>query len=435
MNEVLVLTVGGSPQPLRSAIEARAWDRVIFIVSDGSDGKESSRPNVEDPEIDYDKKKGLRGPGLRHVPACPKDIAIMPVPPDDLDRALALTDQVLAGVLKQGAAVTVNYTGGTKTMTVALVLAASAREGVRIEFMAGERPDLVRVRDGTEKPVEMPGHLLGLANLFSLARAEVKRRAYGAALAVVGQIEQGLRDAAGGPTKPPQGWRSRASAWAEWLRLLDAWDRFDVSGAWDRLGTAQQSNAQWAAALAQVDADRLKALADERKAGAGPLLCEDLWLNALRRADLGLYDDAIARLYRLAEAAVQARLRLCHDIPDTGAVPVARLPAALRAGCKVKPDRRTGAVVAELPLFRALELLAHLDPADPLVAVWPRDGNRFATPDWQAARNRSILAHGFRPATRADWDGAKAWFDDRRAALWETLLDRPTAPQLPDSLP
>lgn len=434
MKDVLVLTVGGSPQPLRRAIEARAWDRVIFIVSDGSDGNTSSRPNVEETEIDYDRQKGLPGPGLRHLPACPKDIAIIPVPPDDLDRALALTDRVLADVLKQGAAVTVNYTGGTKTMTVALVLAASAHEGVRIEFMAGERPDLVGVRDGTERPVEMPGHLLGLANLFSLARAEVKRRAYGAALAVVGQIEQGLRHAAGG-ARPPQGWRSRAAAWAEWLRLLDAWDRFDVSDAWDRLRKAQQSNVQWAAALAQSDADRLKALAGERKAGAGPFLCEDLWLNAQRRADLGLYDDAIARLYRLAEAAVQARLCLCHGIPDTGAVPVARLPEALRAGCKVKPDRRTGAEVAELPLFRALELLAHLDPADPLVAVWPRDGNRFATPDWQAARNRSILAHGFRPASRQDWDVARAWFDDRRAALWEALLGRPTAPQLPDRLP
>ena len=435
MRKVLVLTVGGSPQPLRSAIEAGAWDRTVFIVSDGSDGKPSSRPKVEDAEIEYDRQKGLRGPGLRHVPACPKDIAIIAVPPDDLDRALALTDAALVAELRAGAAVTVNYTGGTKTMTVALVLAASAREGVRIEFMVGERSDLVGITDGTEHPVEMPGHLLGVANLFALARAEAKRRAYGAALAVVGQIKQGLGAAEGGPARPPQSWRGQAEDWRDFLEVLDAWDRFDVKGAWDKLSKARNRKAPWIDAFPQSNADRLKSLADERKAGAGPCLCEDLWLNAQRRADLGLYDDAIARLYRLAEAAVQARLRLRHGIPDTGAVPVAMLPEALRQTCKVKRAPQTGEEVAELPLFGALELLAHRDPADPLVAAWPRDGARFATPDWQRARNRSILAHGFRPASREDWDKARRWFDDRRAALWEELLGRPTAPQLPDSLP
>jgi CRISPR-associated protein (TIGR02710 family) len=431
MKQVLVLTVGGSPQPLRSAIESRTWDRVVFIVSEG---ETSSRAMVEDPEILYDRQSGERGPGLKHLENCPKDIGLTEVPPDDLDRALALMDGVIEAELRRGAGLTADYTGGTKTMTAALVLAASAQEGVRLQFMAGQRRDLVRVQAGTERPVKMPGHLLGLANLFALARAEVKRRAYGAALVVVQTISKAMPGSGGDRAKAPQSWRSRAESWREWLTVLDAWDRFDVSGAWDQLRRAKEGRAPWAAAFPQAGAERLKALAEERKDGAGPLLCEDLWLNAQRRAGLCLYDDAIARLYRLAEAAVQARLRLCHGIADTGAVPVGRLPPPLRATCKVKRSR-TGEEVAELPLFRALELLAHLDPADLIVAAWPRDGTCFATPDWQAARNRSILAHGFRPATRDDWKAAEKWFDERRASLWEALLGRETAAQLPDSLP
>jgi CRISPR-associated protein (TIGR02710 family) len=435
MKQVLLLTVGGSPQPLKTAIESRAWDRAVFIVSEGTDGSESSRAMVELAEIDYDRRTGERGPGLKHLPACPRDHTVIAVPPDDLDAALARIDAALVAEIAAGAAITADYTGGTKTMTAAMVLAATAQEGVRLQFMAGKRPDLERVEAGTEQPVEMPGHLLGLANLFSLARAETKRRAYGAALAVVRKICKALGEADGGRAKAPKSWRSRAAAWAEWLAVLDAWDRFDVKGAWNQLKQAKARAAPWAAAFPQADAARLKALAEERTAGAGPLLCEDLWLNAQRRADLGLYDDAIARLYRLAEAAVQARLRLCHGIADTGAVPVARLPEALRATCKVRRDRNTGEDVAELPLFRALELLVHLDPADPLAAAWPRDGDRFATPDWQAARNRSILAHGFRPATCADWEKASGWFDTRRGLFWEGLLGRTTAEKLPDWLP
>jgi CRISPR-associated protein (TIGR02710 family) len=437
MTRVLILSVGGSVPPLRTAIEARPWDRVVFVVSDGSDGTRSSRTQVEDAEIGYDSRTGTRGPGLRHLPACPRDIAIVPVPPDDLDRALALTDAALARELANGAQVTVNYTGGTKTMTAAMVLAGAAHEDSRLEFMAGRREGLDTVVAGTEAPVEMPGHLLGAANLFALARAQVHRRAYGAALAILSEVGQRFAAADGsGLPRAPKSWRKRAEDWRAWLTVFDAWDRFDVRAALDALGHGLARGAGWAGAFDRGGhAARLRALDAERRQGAGPALCEDLWLNAQRRAALGLYDDAIARLYRLAEAAVQARLRLRHGIADTGAIPRARVPEGIAAGGRIRHNRATRAEVVVLPLYRALDLLAHLDAGDALVACWPRDEGRLAVPEWQSLRNGSILAHGFRPASETDWKNTAAWFDERRDPLWEELLGRATAPQLPETLP
>jgi len=423
----LILSVGGSPAPLRLTIGSRPWARVVFVVSDGSGGSPSSRTQVENPET---------GEGLRHLPACPQDISIVEVPPDDLDRALSLVDAALSAELAHGVPVTVNYTGGTKTMTAALVLAGTAHEGVRLEFVAGERRDLSQVRAGTEQLTEMPGHLLGAANLFALARAETGRRAYGAARAVVAQIGTGFEQARSSGLRPPKSWRQRCDAWNRWLSVLEAWDRFDFAAAGKALDEGLKQGAPWARPLDEEGfGARLRALAEEARQGPGPALCEDLWLNAGRRADLGLYDDAIARLYRLAEAAVQARLNRCHGIGDTGAVPRDRVPEQIAAGCHVRTDPRTGQEVVALPLFRALALLAHLDPGDGLAAAWPHDVQGFATPDWQRGRNRSILAHGFRPAGREDWEKARAWFDERRKAFWEGLLGRETAAQLPSILP
>ncbi|EPX84344.1 CRISPR-associated protein family [Rubellimicrobium thermophilum DSM 16684] len=432
----LILSVGGSPEPLRHSIASRPWARVVFVVSEATGGGASSRGQVEDAEIVYNKEKGTRGPGLRHLPECPRDVGIVAVPPDDLDRALALVDGCLAREVGQGRAVTVNYTGGTKTMTAALVLAGAAYDGVRLEFVSGQRPDLVQVRAGSEHITEMPRHLLGAANLFALARAQAGRRAYGAALGIVDEIGRLFGAVPSGGAEPPASWRQRQQTWRDWLAVLEGWDRFAFAEAARTLAHGLARKAPWAQALENEGVGpRLRALAEEVKTGPGPALCEDLWLNAQRRAELGLYDDAIARLYRLAEAGVQARLNRLHRIADTGAVPRGMVPEDIAAGCSLRRDPKTGAETVALPLYRALLLLRQLDPGDVLAKVWPCDDRGFATPEWQRQRNHSILAHGFRPATEEDWKKARAWFEARRGPFWEELLGRATAPQLPDRLP
>ncbi|MFC3118248.1 hypothetical protein ACFOHS_08435 [Jhaorihella thermophila] len=222
----LILSVGGSPQPLATAIEQLRPKRIVFVVSDGSDGSPSSRAMVEQAEITYDHRTGQIGPGLAHHPACPADRVIVDVPPDDLDRALARIDDRIAREVRFRP-VTVDYTGGTKTMTAAMVLAATAYPGVRLQFMAGKRSDLSKVAAGTEAAVEMPGDLVGMGRAFTMIWELLGRRQYGAALAVAQHMH---RDVARLSRRVPGSWARRVNGWVRVLSVLDAWDRFDHAG-------------------------------------------------------------------------------------------------------------------------------------------------------------------------------------------------------------
>lgn len=152
-------------------------------------------------------------------------------------------------------------------------------------------------------------------------------------------------------------------------------------------------------------------------------MLEDLWLNAQRRAALGLYDDALARLYRLAEATVQTYL--AREGIDTASVSFDRLSPRLRE--KLQNDR---CATAKLSLSDARAQLVWLVPDCALFKAWP-DG----LPDWQGTRNNSILAHGFKPVSGEGYQAAQRWFQQKLLPCWHELLGRPLLDQLPDTLP
>ncbi|MCC6305467.1 MAG: hypothetical protein IT545_09755, partial [Rhodobacteraceae bacterium] len=294
MTSVLMLSVGGSPQPLRRAIERGAWERVHFVVSDAAKGAPSSRVMVEAEAIDHAPRSETAspGPGLGHLPATPPGYGVTAVPHDNLDRALAAIDAALAAAIGKGGRVAVDYTGGTKTMTAAMVFAATAHEGVRLRFMSGRRPDLHRVEAGSEAPVVMPGELIGLARLFAAAPTFVGRRSYAAALDVI--TEAGAALARGRGARLPASWRKRIDARGGWLRAMAAWDRFDHAAARESLRDGPEAGHPGAGGFAAGGfAARLEALAATPSRPV-PELLEDLWLNAARRAALGQFDDAVA---------------------------------------------------------------------------------------------------------------------------------------------
>ncbi|SES91584.1 TIGR02710 family CRISPR-associated CARF protein [Oceanicella actignis] len=423
--EILVLSVGGSPQPLATAITQLRPGRIVFVVSDGSDGSPSSRAMVEDDDISHGPPEG-RGPGLANLPECPREWEVLEVPPDDLDRALARIDDCISTQARRGRVV-VDYTGGTKTMTAAMVLAATAHPNVRLQFMAGRRSDLSKVAAGTERAVEMPGDLVGLGRSFVMIRDLLGRRQYGSALAVASRLQ---RDISAMARRAPRAWARRCEEWSKTLSVLEAWDRFDHKRAWAILVAGLDEGAPWAEAFRSSGlVRRLRTLA-EKSGQPCPELAEDLWLNANRRADNGLYDDAVARLYRLAEAAVQARLWRRHGI-DAARVEGRLLPDALKSRLPARRDAETGRDLYRLALSDARKLLARLEGRDPFGEVWPSAG----PPPWQSARNQSILAHGFVALASRDWREARSWFLQRRAILWEDLLGRPTLEQLPNQWP
>lgn len=404
---MLALTVGGSPAPVRASLCASRPDRALFIVSEAKGEAPGSRPEVEN------KILGSEG--------CPAAPDFLEVPADDPDRAFALILTCLEKAEAQGFHVVADYTGGTKSMSGALMLAASLTGACDLRLMTGQRSDLRQVVDGTERPIDVPAEAMSLGRTLATVANLMRIRSYAAALAVLPHP-----DAV--PGSLPGAWRQRVSRWRNWLLVMDCWDRFDHAGALKLVDGNGGAGGALGRALAEAGLlNRLQQLA-AAKGKPSPLLCEDLWWNAQRRADQAMFDDAVARLYRLAEAAVQARLFAQYRI-ETGKVPPDRLPPQfLRARPNLQPASRNGCY--RLGLSDARALLAQLDQESPVAGWWEGE-----LPPWQSRRNNSILAHGFKPMTRADWNAARDWFAERARHLWRDMLSGSATSQLPDRLP
>jgi CRISPR-associated protein (TIGR02710 family) len=393
--------VGGSPQPIATALRllrpAAAW----FLVSDGKAG-ESSRSQVEEPEIDYDRHANLRGPGLKFAEGCPAGIRIIPMPADDPDGAYKICRSQLTEARRgfPDHRLIADYTGGTKSMTGALLMAAFAEKGFEVQFMAGERPDLVQVKPGSEKPRRMVPDFIVAERRFADAEQAIAAFDYEAARLLLARLRQDLSNMRSQPSKP---WRRRLDRAVAWSALMAEWDAFSHREAASR---AQKDAALLEPMLrASSHLQPLLALGSGQKGKPDFLICADLWLNALRRGERGRYDDAVARLYRLAEATAQAHLWRRYGLRSR--LPPSELPEGMRSSVEIREDEKDGNPYALLGLDKTVQFLRHRDPEDPFaVAYGPGVKDR---PAWLSMRNNSILAHGFSCVTRGEWSAARDW--------------------------
>ena len=125
----------------------------------------------------------------------------------------------------------------------------------------------------------------------------------------------------------------------------------------------------------------------------------DLLTNAERRAEVGRYDDALARLYRATELALEA-----HFYEKYGFF--LHKPKSWPKELKRRVSRRPAH-----GLFNVLERAAKLSWALgekgtlPLLLYAQKDKLQKLTDD----RNRSILAHGVVPVEKEDYEKFKAF--------------------------
>jgi len=117
----------------------------------------------------------------------------------------------------------------------------------------------------------------------------------------------------------------------------------------------------------------------------------DLLANALRRGHEARYDDGVARLYRAIESLAQLALAERHGIPSTDNVPLDRVPEPLRDQWALRV--RDGKL--QIGLQDSFALLGELGDRTGKAFKALRLDDRERSP--LAARNQSILAHGFGP--------------------------------------
>lgn len=416
---VLLCTVGGSHEPIITSIRNRQPAYTCFICSedDAASGKPGSYTQITGQGKFIKANPKDEKPTLPNIPiqlALPNEsFDILQVPPDDLDNTCRAIRQRLCTLRSQfpNYQILADYTGGTKTMTAALVIAA-LEEGAKLQIVTGARTDLVKIRSGMESVFSAPTEQIRVERALAPFRAAWNRYAYAEAAQGCDSI----------PLPQDRQLRAEVQIWRDISRAFDAWDRFDHNSALEIIQNYKQR-------LGPVCSDLLQTLhglnATESPERREALRLFDLWRNAERRAAQGRYDDAVARTYRLLEWSAQWLLR-CHLSIDTANVPPERLPPGFLA----QPSQ-TGKY--KLALFQAWQLAGTI--AGPIAAFVDNQLRRMQ--GLIQIRNNSILAHGFTPISKNEWCTFSSWIETGLLPLLckeaETVKVSQISSQLPTS--
>ena len=416
---IMVCTVGGSPQPVISAIRMSRPDFVLFIVTD----QEGSQPGS------LGQIAGERGIAARTGLGADA-YACCVVPSDDPDRAFALIAEAIRRHAAHHAApaLIADYTGGTKSMSAALLAAALEVPRATLQVMAGQRRDLVKVADGTERPYEIRPDWMLAAREVARLREGWRRYGYAETAEGLERLIADLGTDAAAAGSALARWRDLAALSAGFA----AWDRFEHKTARTLLAPLADRHA----AFLRSWLERLDALCTD---GSEPLRILDLWCNAERRAERGRFDDAVARFYRLIEWVGQWALHARHGIDTSDIKHAPPDPEyARRAGIELRDGQKNLG-----GLMPTLKLLAEYEPQgrvrrflDDPVPYKPdgRNGGRELR-NMLELRNKSILAHGTRPLAAEDWQRFRTFMQDFAARVVVPELGSQWPRQLPDAPP
>lgn len=319
--------------------------------------------------------------------------------------------EILAEAKVAPADVIVDYTGGTKTMSAALVLVATEFFD-HFSYVGGAQ----REKGGMGITVEGRERVLYQDNPWStLAVREIERAVDLWSGLGFGHAAEILREVG------RRSMRKLPATLAELADSLAARHRLDFAGArnrLDRLGKPLELLLDSTPGHPLLDAVRRMTDLCRRCApdqADGPALLRELLDNAIRTARQQRYEDAAARLYRamemqghswLAEATgglfVNGRCRPEH----TG-----QIPEALRSLPFCQPAVAGGTVDLSMELsFRALHALGDGRVARVIEDIAKADAGSKSASRWRRAtekRNTSILAHGTQPIGQDGFESMK----------------------------
>jgi len=382
--KLMIISLGGSPDPLKKSIAEHRPARLIFFVSHESNAKLGEVLQVDGYKPDKIETEITENPNSLF---------------DCYKAARQCVDRAVRAGLPDSE-IMVDYTGGTKVMSASLLL-ATAGCAYRFNYVGGD----TRSKDGLG--VVQNGHEKMYAEDMNpwAAFAEEERRQvvtlfnarrYTAVIQILDLCKRKL---------PPQ-----ISTFFEFVRPLangfQFWEQFQHKEALDCLkkGTALMEEY-----LKHYPSENYQSLKDElskhidflsdilRKTNGMQIfdliLVKELINNARRRMDDRRFDDAAARIYRALELYGQICFEKKFGCTNDKVKP-SKIPQQLRDEFNRKYcDPNSG--IMKLPLqatFTVLQAQGH------------EAGARFfkyeeKIKNIQSARNESILAHGVQPVT------------------------------------
>lgn len=327
MTKILLVTVGGSPEPILHSVRNHHADLVVFVVSDPASGAASLEQVIGSGQpcchylIDGSIEQKPNLVSQLQLANFNADQQLLKLPdPDDLGDCYRRIKSFCLQLYQQFTELKLigDYSGGTKTMSSALVLALLEQEA-ELTLVAGDRTNLLRIDQSDGVRSIAVGSLRADRLLQERLPTFLDDHRYDRAA-------QALRDYLSSRGDDLDDASYRAGE-----RLLGVLDSFVL---WDRF--------QWQEALSHAEQVGLaetfpelhdwwqRVVASRRWLDGNPPeiavtgyeLVQDLLLNADRRGRRGWYDDAIARLYRalelLAQTYTQLELKFDYRGTDQG---------------------------------------------------------------------------------------------------------------------
>jgi CRISPR-associated protein (TIGR02710 family) len=375
----MIISLGGSPEPVIVSINHHHPDVVCFLASQQTIELVSKVKERLDYQL-ADRKVLAQDPNDLLV--CFKD-------------ALACWNVMIQhGVASNE--VLIDFTGGTKVMSSALVL-LGIQKGCSFSYIGGTertKGGVGTVVTGHEQVFEGANPWMALAigeeqqaiSYFNQLRFSAAYDTFKNAQAQVQHIHRRLS--------------MLFSRLANLSQAYQLWEAFrhreayaSLQAAYDELVTyADISGDQRLGPLLldiQPNVEFLKEMASQSQGFRWPCRAYtlDLIANGQRRARVGNFDEAVLRLYRALEMQAQSQLKAHHGI-NTSEVQPEQVPQVLR-DCFVRRHSDKNGTLA-LPLEASYLLLGAL--SDPIGERFQQRQKQFK--GVQSSRNQSWLAHG-----------------------------------------
>lgn len=378
--KAMIISIGGSPEPIIFTIKENRPDFVCFFASEQSVDKVA------------EVKSGLGFPI--------QDRKVLVNDPQNIlecyRRSLECVERVReAGFNNED--VLVDFTGGTKPMSAAL-FSVTLAEGYRFVYVGGDERDknsLGIVKEGTEKIIQCnnPWDIYFVEQRKNLCLF-FNRYQFAASREIISWVLDHCREDS--PEKDLfTGLKLVVDGYFEW-------DRFEHKKARELLAGASKLLSVFARLTRDVKVgvflagleSNLQYLNEFSKNTRGYKDLSrwhvlDMLGNAYRRSSEGRHDDAIARLYRALEMTAQWKLSSAYSI-DTSNVPAGKVPEEIREEYSKKYSKGD---ILQLPLAASFNLLHVLGDAIGDAFI----GQRDEVDKILYVRNYSILAHGIQP--------------------------------------
>lgn len=374
MIRAMIISVGGTPAPVIKSITEYRPEFVSFFASQDT----------------YDYVQEIKK-GVHEAKVSIKNEITLADDVNDLYHCFGKAEEAVKRVLSKGYRsdeVVVDYTGGTKNMSVALSLSAITH-GFSFSYVGGTE----RTKDGVGIVIDGKERVCKSVNPWDFLAIDERKKI--SSLFNTNQFKA-AKELADEVLRKSTKYKTVFKKLGFLIDGYYSWDLFrhgDAKGKFERariddlLEVDDEPIKSFAKATLQLKPS-YESLAQMQKQ-PDRLFILDIFSNAERRYEEGKIDDAVVRLYRIVEMLAQERLLSKHGI-DTGNVTEEKIPQQVRDEFIRKyKDKKEGRI--KTPQNAAFELLEAL--GDDLGKEFYKRLPQFR--QIQSQRNSSYLVHGF----------------------------------------